>query len=196
MAKKKTTVKSSKGINLLNGITGSRLAKLVLILVILLAVPITVVSLKQQTNLQQNAAGAPCPDKYGNSYANCVASKGVYNCSTTWSTTGCFSGQSCCTNAGNLVTKCKAAGGTCLDVNSYTCSALFQSGKCPGAINVRCCVGTYKLVSQVPCAQYIDTTTGVSGFCTSISNCTNSTSKGKCSGTDTKGRPLVCCTHY
>jgi hypothetical protein len=60
MAKKKTPVKSSKGINLLKGITGSQLAKLVVLLVILLAVPLTVNSLLNRTNLQQNASGNQC----------------------------------------------------------------------------------------------------------------------------------------
>jgi hypothetical protein len=59
MAKKKTAGRN-KGINLLKGITGGKLAKLIVVIAILLAVPLTITSLKQQTNTQQNASGNQC----------------------------------------------------------------------------------------------------------------------------------------
>jgi hypothetical protein len=41
--------------------------------------------------------------------------------------------------------KCEQAGGSCLDTNVYSCDGKLLTGYCPGASNIRCCVGTAKM---------------------------------------------------
>lgn len=41
--------------------------------------------------------------------------------------------------------KCEQAGGSCLDTKVYSCDGKLLTGYCPGASNIRCCVGTAKM---------------------------------------------------
>ncbi len=66
MAKKKT---ANKGINLIKGITGSQLAKLATLAIVLLAIPLTINLTKQQQNIQQEANISYC-EKLGGKCIN------------------------------------------------------------------------------------------------------------------------------
>jgi hypothetical protein len=66
VAKKKT---ANKGINLIKGITGSQLAKLATLAIVLLAIPLTISLTKQQQNIQQEAAVSYC-EKLGGECIN------------------------------------------------------------------------------------------------------------------------------
>ncbi|OGH09822.1 MAG: hypothetical protein A2152_00725 [Candidatus Levybacteria bacterium RBG_16_35_6] len=136
MAKKKST----GSINLLKGIQGSKLAALVTVLVILFAIPLTVVVTRQQQQTKQEAATykVPCPDKYGNAYGNCY-DKNIYSCSTGFISKQCYgkSNIQCC--QGKVTKKstgqsCANEGGTC----QPTCKGTYKTGLCPeGSI---CCL--------------------------------------------------------
>jgi len=45
--------------------------------------------------------------------------------------------------------ECSRIRGTCEDVNRYTCSTGFKTGKCPGAWNIQCCTGKVSKKSNV-----------------------------------------------
>ena len=172
MAKKKRY----GSINLLKGIQGSKLAALVTVLVILLAIPLTVVMNQRQQQTKQEAATVPCPDKYGNAYGGCF-DKTKYVCSKAYISDLCYGGSSikCC--QASLITFNR---NKCVDVNSYMCNnGSFMIGYCQGGSNIRYCTGTPRYTSKVPCAQYINPDNGRSGYCSS--RCSVSTTKGICS---------------
>lgn len=191
MAAKK---QKNNSINLLKGITGSKLAKLIAVLFILVAIPVTVLMSQNQQNVQQEAAAVSCPDKYGNTYGNCY-NKTLYNCSTSWvknlcpgsSSVQCCKGGTVTPKSATTTTK-KGCAGRCEDVNLNTCSVSWKQGLCNGGTNIRCCTGTVKKVSQVPCKQYINPDNGQSGDCRT--SCISVTTKGKC------GTGLKCCALY
>ncbi len=78
MAKKKTT---NKGINLMKGITGSKLAKLAMLAIVLLAIPLTISLTKQQQNIQQEANTSYC-EKLGGECINTNYMDLVNECTT------------------------------------------------------------------------------------------------------------------
>ena len=135
MAKKKVT-SQAKGINLLKGITGSKLAKMIAIIVVILAIPLTITSLKQQTNTQQEAASNPCGSPcytYVKATDSCK-----YKCTASQKCTA-----SGCTSATTTTKRtCSSENGTCLNLNQYWCNVTI-SGLCPGGSNVKCCVGNF-----------------------------------------------------
>ncbi|OGH05273.1 MAG: hypothetical protein A2W22_01480 [Candidatus Levybacteria bacterium RBG_16_35_11] len=143
MAKKKNT----GSINLLKGIQGSKLAALVVVLVILFAIPLTVVMNRQQQQIQQEAsteATALCKLNGG----TCMATK---SCKTGYTWTGylgksykyCNSYNSpgiyCCIPKPS----CSSVGGVCkINTSSYYCSITINSGRCSAGY-VCCQSGSY-----------------------------------------------------
>ena len=156
MATKKQ--KKNNGINLLKGITGSKLAKLIAVLFILAAVPVTVLMSQKQQNTKQEASTVSCPDRYGNAYAGCFDTT-KYACSQSFLSGRCNGGTNikCCQGA--VISRC-------VNVNNYICSGgYFQTGKCSGGFNIKYCTGFPKLALTIPCSQYTNTTTGKLGSC-------------------------------
>jgi hypothetical protein len=127
--------KKNNGINLLRGISGDRLAKLIAILFVLVAIPATVLMSQSQQNIQQDAAGfAPV----------------VYQPYEITSSRPCTSGRNNWYSAKVMgtwtcLTKCYEMGGQCYDtaggktVPTYKGKALSaKPGYCPGASSVTC----------------------------------------------------------
>jgi hypothetical protein len=148
MAKKKSTGKS-KGINLLKGITGTQLAKLATLVIILLAIPLTVIMSRQAQNLSQEAASKTCTGLGGN-VCECKEPRGG-KCIT--DTSPKFPS---CTKSGGKVSTGYCPGRTyccvpqgidkCMDIGhcQYTyvpCpSGKWKPGVCPGPSNFKCCL--------------------------------------------------------
>jgi len=181
MAAKKQ--KKDNSINLLKGITGSKLAKLVVVLFILAAIPLTVLMSQKQQNTRQEAATATCPDRYGNTYGGCFDTT-KYACSQSFLSGRCYGGTNikCC--QGTAIYRC-------VDVNKYICSGgYFQTGKCSGGYNIKYCTGYPKLSLTVPCSQYTNAISGKKGSCIN-------TRTLKCSTTITNatgcGSGYICC---
>ena len=146
--------KKNSGINLLKGITGSKLAKLIAILFILAAVPFTVLMSQKQQNTEQeasigiggginigitmcglrNPAGGKCITDRSPNYPNCNASGGVVvaNCSTS---------TFCCVPSGG--NSCRVNNyGHCQYTNEACKSGVWVSNanhNCPGPANYKCC---------------------------------------------------------
>jgi hypothetical protein len=150
MAKKKAANKN-KGINLLKGITGSQLAKMIAIIVILLAIPLTINSVRNQTNTQQNAATNYC-QQMGGSCIDTNFQNNVTRCTSSGKKIvgGLCPGAAniqCCINPANITTTttkrtCTSIKGTCLDLNKYWCT-VSVGGLCNGGSNIKCCTGNY-----------------------------------------------------
>jgi hypothetical protein len=49
--------------------------------------------------------------------------------------------------ANEELSKCEQIGGTCIDTKTQSCSSAVKTGYCPGASNIRCCVGTIRNAS-------------------------------------------------
>jgi hypothetical protein len=143
MAAKKQ--KKNNGINLLKGITGSKLAKLIAVLFILVAIPITVLMSQSQQNTKQEAAVAS-----GGCYtvSSCTSCSGVYRCITTSSGT-----RLCCpkcvlpvfNTSGSLIRHA----GICVQGTSYAdtsakCANSYRgslvASQCPGNNFNICCI--------------------------------------------------------
>ncbi|MCL4354011.1 hypothetical protein M1349_00895 [Patescibacteria group bacterium] len=155
MAAKK---QKNNSINLLKGITGSRLAKIIVVIAIVLTIPVTVLMSQKQQTTQQEAATATCPDRYGNTYGGCFDTT-KYACSQSF-----LSGR--CYGATNIKCCQATAISRCVDVNKYICSGgYFQTGKCSGGYNIKYCTGYPKLSLNVPCSQYTNPTSGKTGSC-------------------------------
>ncbi|PIY94009.1 MAG: hypothetical protein COY68_04230 [Candidatus Levybacteria bacterium CG_4_10_14_0_8_um_filter_35_23] len=87
MAAKKQ--KKNNGINLLKGITGSKLAKLIAVLFILAAIPLTVLMSQKQQNTRQEASTSYGTCNYNNTRGTC------YNNNTTLCTGGYWKTRLC-----------------------------------------------------------------------------------------------------
>lgn len=135
------------GINLLKGLSGSKLMQLASLVIVVLAIPLTVLMLKQQQNTQQEAASL-CATR-GGTCINTDFQNNVKRCFSSGRTLvkGLCPGASniqCCvkpTPTPNLKT-CSGRNGICLDFNVYSCNA-YISGLCPGPNNIKCCIGNY-----------------------------------------------------
>lgn len=146
MAKKKKT----PSINLLRGIKGSKLAALVTLAIILLAVPLTVINVQKQQQTQHEAANR-CVSA-GGSCINTDFSNVVSRCLKSGKkiVSGLCPGPAnikCClyptpTPKTKVKKTCGDLKGRCLDLNKYRCNVTV-SGLCPGGSNIKCCVGNY-----------------------------------------------------
>jgi len=141
MAKKS----KNNSINLLKGITGSKLAKLLTIAAIVLAIPLTVFMSQKQQNTEQEAASS-CAAKGGsciNTEFTNVVSRCLKNGGSIQS--NLCPGKSnikCCVPAKTTAKTCSDYNGKCLDLNKYNCT-ITMSNLCPGKSNIKCCVGNY-----------------------------------------------------
>lgn len=149
MAAKK--LKNKGGINLLRGITGSQLAKLIAVILVLVAIPFTVLNSQKTQNTNQEASapktctsgggnacdckeprGGKCIADYGPSYPNCTRSGGKV------STGYCKGSTYCCVPQG--IDKCMDIG-HCQYTTVYCPSGKWKPNLCPGSSSsFKCCL--------------------------------------------------------
>lgn len=210
MAKKS----KNNSVNLLKGITGSKLAKLLTIAAIVLAIPLTVFMSQKQQNTTQEASGDNKCRSNGGSCINLLRD----TCSGTIKYGLCSGPKTrvCCVpkdgwqNKPSVVT-CKNGTGRCVDkYASNPCpeGRLFP-GYCSGPSNIQCCVptGPDRCAADYPNGkcQYDNTACPggyKSGLCSGPSNykcCTNTkttpTTTSNCGGKDWKGYTYSCQTN-
>lgn len=206
MAKKS----KNNSINLLKGITGSKLAKLLTIAAIVLAIPLTVFMSQKQQNTTQEASTNICKQAGG----KCID---VIRdtCSGTLKSGLCPGSNRivCCLPKDGWLDKpttavtCKNGTGRCVDKNAKNpCpeGRLFP-GYCSGPSNIQCCVptGVDRCAADYPNGkcQYDNLSCPggyKSGLCSGPSNyrcCTNiknTATISNCSGKDWKGYTYSC----
>ncbi|MCL4354448.1 hypothetical protein M1349_03185 [Patescibacteria group bacterium] len=177
MAAKK---QKNNSINLLKGITGSRLAKIIAVIAIVLTIPVTVLMSQKQQNTQQEAAG--CPGTCINIFSqNCngTLKRGVCPGDAKWI---------CCIPKKTTTASksCWDYGGVCIDTNKQSkCNNGTSpvAGLCPGGTNnIKCCKPTVqeKCVEKYP-----------KGACQNDNQpCSGKYLKGLCNGPSYR----LCCT--
>jgi hypothetical protein len=136
--------KKSKGINLLNGISGTKLASLIAVIAIILAIPVTTLSLQKQQQIQQQAAisaNTACKNANGTCMESSKCSPGrAWDKKTYCGTRGTL-GIYCCIL--KPIKPCYELSGVCINSAKYSCGVVDESGSCSKGYS--CCTGKYSL---------------------------------------------------
>ena len=147
MAKKKTT---NKGINLLKGITGSALAKMATLVIILLAIPLTVIMSQRQQSTQQEASvvsGGGGRSQYlcGMQGGKCVNKSSCKGAVLTGYCKNWPKNVICCIPSGPKRCGYDYPKGVCqYDYLGLPCKGGYVSNLCPGKdTHYRCCKSRY-----------------------------------------------------